>query len=381
MTPIGTRFVALWDYWRREGTEEFDFLTVKVALEKTFEPTLDHDKAIPASWKAENPEMVAKMEEIFRPVLRRGKRKWLSNSKMKRIVILKLERCLGRLLIRERAGLTWLNGLWTTCQTLIFRNDNPFPSDGIDLEKAFLGPTHALLPPQESLSTSDVDQVITAVYQQWGEHGEIPFDVLDTSKAVIMKTWRVNPTFYDPFWYNSRLTDNVHEFNPVDEFCKAFYGDSMAYMTEKPEPSGFLDERTLISFTSLFFWNVALSMGYLLYNGCLQLEIRVNPVNSLAHSIREEAEERNTKGWPAKYHRILSSNIPDYTGMLSFFVDVMPALHKTTSKIDTHMESNILFNTGLWKDYEHFLCSSTAIPSLADIEAIMGFRLLSESDA
>lgn len=98
-------------------------------------------------------------------------------------------------------------------------------------------------------------------------------------------------------------------------------------------------------------------MSQLIYDNCLQLEIRTSPINVLAQSIKNQAEERERKGWPAKYHRMISSNIPDYTGMLSIFVDVMPILHESTSKIDTHMESNILLNNGLWDDYEHFLYS------------------------
>jgi hypothetical protein len=62
------------------------------------------------------------------------------------------------------------------------------------------------------------------------------------------------------------------------------------------------------------------------------------------------ASSRTEKGWPVKYHRILTSNIPAYTGMLSIFIDVMPLLYEPTSMIDTHMESNILFNTGIWDD-------------------------------
>jgi hypothetical protein len=93
------------------------------------------------------------------------------------------------------------------------------------------------------------------------------------------------------------------------------------------------------------------------------------------------ASSRKEKGWPVKYHRILVSNIPDNTGMLSIFIDVMPLLYEPTSMIDTHTESNILFNTGIWDDYENFLYSSTAIPDLVGIDAILGLRFMSENCA
>lgn len=93
------------------------------------------------------------------------------------------------------------------------------------------------------------------------------------------------------------------------------------------------------------------------------------------------ASSRKEKGWPVKYHRILISNIPDYTGMLSIFIDVMPLLYEPTSMIDTHTESNILFNTGIWDENENFLYSSTAIPDLVGIDAILGLRFMSENCA
>lgn len=147
-----------------------------------------------------------------------------------------------------------------------FVNENPFFNRGIELDNAFLGANHAILPPEESLSDSSTYQLLAKVYQKWEEKEDVPLELLEESKEAIVETWRVNPTFYDPFWCSTDHKLNVHEFNPVDEFCKFFFQDAVAYMTEKPADLSFSegDDRTLFSFTSLFFWNVAFSMSQLI---------------------------------------------------------------------------------------------------------------------
>jgi len=43
--------------------------------------------------------------------------------------------------------------------------------------------------------------------------------------------------------------------------------------------------------------------------------------------------------------------------------------------------TNILLNTGLWKDYSHYVYSSTAVPTLTKVEELLGMKCIGEDSA
>jgi len=75
-----------------------------------------------------------------------------------------------------------------------------------------------------------------------------------------------------------------------------------------------------------------------------------------------------------KYHRITLSNIPDYTGMQSVYITLAPVLSLKSKSITPFIQSNCLLNTGLWKSYDDYIFSTTAL-GYKEAEAVFHLRV------
>lgn len=369
----------IWVYWINEGGNGCHFpSSVEEALDN-MNTEWGYEQA-PDFWNRENPEMAANVLAKGEAMLEE-RRTWMreqlsdvSNWTPETVTLLK-----------HHAGpdastselLDCVDAAVDGMSAAVLRNDNRYCSKVMEFHKLFVRQTHVLLPPTESENANPEDSCFQEVREAWADDDRLEryeAAMKDVQESVLTE-WRVNPTYFDPYWSMSPFY-NAHklEWDPTDDFCESFLGDALDYMTEKPEEAaGFGSEtRTFFALTSLFFWNVSHALSQVVQDGTLEIEIRFCPINTLTQSIRLNSLEREKKGWPVKYQRIRTSNIPDYTGMLSIFVDVLPLLHESTSKVHTHMESNVLFNTGLWDDYEHYIYSSTAIPTFVQVESILG---------
>lgn len=244
-------------------------------------------------------------------------------------------------------------------------------------ELTFLERTHTLLPPfQQCRSVLEVIHGLDA--RDEGTVNRMMEQALD----IVHDTWVTNPIMFDPLWETlGNGTIDMHEFDPINEFISLYITDATTATMKEP-PLASLDKPTgtleFFDYTSRFYWSAAYSLKNLaMKNRVLCLEWNVGGVTDLCRTMQDSSVDRRGRGWPTKFQRIFASNIPDYVGMLSFFTEVIPVLEESTEDVSTFMHTNILLNTGIWKDYAHYIYSSTAIPELDQVTQILGVQCTS----
>jgi tetratricopeptide (TPR) repeat protein len=235
------------------------------------------------------------------------------------------------------------------------------------VDQMFYATTHALLFPLENPHFEDLNKEMKPIrdkVQSSSPSTELQKAMLPFQKEIY-KTWKVNPVKFDPYWNcltqgDAKSRDN---FNAVKEWIEFFHTDDIqALLMEKQLFGVGLAKASLHACVSKFYWNAAKAMRNI--RDHLVLEVSLGGITDFGGLVQHNIAERQRHGLPTRYDRILMSNIPDYTGMLSTFTQVAPLLHDDRDTISTMMRSCILLNTGIWTDkdsYSQFVFSTVAL--------------------
>lgn len=245
------------------------------------------------------------------------------------------------------------------------------------LDKLFLQKTKCLQPP---IGPSDEMKEETAFFVL-GENGstkEEAIEAINEYKPRIREKWVTNPVQVDPsYWHFTDGSKAIDEFNPVQEFPEGFLTpEVISFMSQPPpdlkdaktpeEKENVLNSVSLHTNLIRYYWHVGRAVADL--SDKATIEIALGSIISFG----DTESNREGNGLPTKYHRITLSNIPDYTGMLSFFVKIAPLLSLKSKTVNPCIQSNCLLNTGLWKSFDDYVFSTTAL-GYKEAEAV--FRL------
>jgi hypothetical protein len=137
-----------------------------------------------------------------------------------------------------------------------------------------------------------------------------------------------------------------------------------------------LDDTTLIRCIVYFHYNLGTALVDLDHR--LTFEIRVGDVTSVCADMQAKSRERTQSGLPSKFHRILLSNVPDYTGMLSIFVHASPLLADESKSLCPILRGNCLLNAGIWKTYDQYIYSTVGLTAI-EVTRFFGLVVM-ESD-
>uniref|UniRef100_A0A7S2ULC9 DUF4470 domain-containing protein n=1 Tax=Attheya septentrionalis TaxID=420275 RepID=A0A7S2ULC9_9STRA len=244
-------------------------------------------------------------------------------------------------------------------------------SNGRILDQAFLKRTKGILPPNGYTAAG-------TLYDDIWENGPSDEALIDEAKKEVMESWVVNRTMFDPVWcdfWEGWVGRN--EYNPVAQIVKSFLWVTGIVESFTGDVVDCEDVRDLDFFecTSLLFWNTAHAITRLVDTGSLTFELSISPITDYCRKIQED----RMRSRPSIFHRIFLSNVPDYIGMLSVFTEVMPVLHRPSKRVPTFVQASVLFNNGIWEDYEHYIFSATAIPNAKEIRKLLGVQHLTSN--
>jgi len=213
-----------------------------------------------------------------------------------------------------------------------------------------------------------------------GSSKEEAIEAINKYKPHVRKNWVTNPVQIDPsYWFFSGGNRATDEFNPVKEFPQGFLTqDVISFMSEPPldilsaktdeEKEKAFKSNTLASNVIRYYWHVGRAVTNLL--GKTVIEIALGSIIAFG----DASSYREGKALPTKYHRITLSNIPDYTGMHSVFITLAPLLSLKSKSVTPCIQSNCLLNTGLWKSYDDYIFSTTAL-GYKEAEAVFRLRV------
>ena len=234
------------------------------------------------------------------------------------------------------------------------------------MDKLFLQQTKCIQPP---VGPSDEMKEETASFVL-GENcstEEEAIEAINEYKPRIREKWVANPVQVDPsYWHFTDGSKAIDEFNPVQEFPDGFLTpEVISFMSQPPpdlkdaktpeEKKHVLNSVNLYTNLIRYYWHVGRAVADL--SDKTTIEIALGSIISFG----DTGSDREGNGFPTKYHRITLSNIPDYTGMLSFFVKIAPLLSLKSKTVNPCIQSNCLLNTGLWKSFDDYIFSTTAL--------------------
>ncbi len=245
------------------------------------------------------------------------------------------------------------------------------------MDKLFLQQTKCLQPP---VGPSDEmkDETASFVLGENCSTKEEAIEAINEYKPRIREKWVTNPVQVDPsYWHFTDGSKAIDEFNPVQEFPEGFLTpEVISFMSQPPpdlkdaktpeEKGNVLKSVNLYTNLIRYYWHVGRAVADL--SDKTTIEIALGSIISFG----DTGNDREGNGLPTKYHRITLSNIPDYTGMLSFFVKIAPLLSLKSKTVNPCIQSNCLLNSGLWKSFDDYIFSTTAL-GYKEAEAV--FRL------
>jgi hypothetical protein len=242
------------------------------------------------------------------------------------------------------------------------------------MDKLFLEKTKCLYP--QYGPSDEINEELSSFVLGNGSKKEAT-EAMKKYKPHIRKNWVTNPVQVDPqYWYFLNGNQAIDEFNPVREFPQRFLTrEVISFMSEPPpdvssaetdeEKEKVFRSNTLAFNMIRYYWHVGRAVANML--GKTAIEIALGSIISFS-------SDRECSALPTKYHRITLSNIPDYTGMQSVFITLAPALLLKSNSITPCIQSNNLLNTGLWKSYDDYIFSTTAL-GYKEAEAVFHLRV------
>eukprot|EP01133_Synstelium_polycarpum_P007912 gene7912-9290_t len=220
-----------------------------------------------------------------------------------------------------------------------------------------------LLPPLPSVTNAVTDnKKVQDTYRElYKRQAFMPKGHRVDYSNTVEKTWRPNVTMIDQRW--SPISSENIKFNPIGVIAE-FYDFKWVGVPSMGEPKAF------DYFINVFFKS-AHGLAKLVAKKQVIMEIICGDMHAALGTIRANETSRSAKGLPTSFDSIYVSNVPDYTGFLSSFVDITPML-----KFERHssLSFGILLNTGLFKNLEEVVKSYTMIPSMKDTERYLGVK-------
>lgn len=222
-----------------------------------------------------------------------------------------------------------------------------------------------VLPPKNSADKTPLNRIFEKAHSDRGP-GKVEYEEV---RKIIESEWKTNPVVIDPSWLAmNEGRAPCMSFDPISSFMNDFgMNDEVQDLLIE---SG--DEKTeFFDYFATFFWNVATALTALLDDDILYLECNVDGLTCFCRDIMTTPDDREARKWPTKFQRIFVSNIPDYIGMLAFVTEVMPLIH---DRDGSYLISNVIMNTGIWKNFAHYVFSATAIPQLRQVPPLLGYQ-------
>ncbi|EFA85371.1 hypothetical protein PPL_02374 [Heterostelium album PN500] len=164
----------------------------------------------------------------------------------------------------------------------------------------------------------------------------------------ITETWKTNITMTDEFWRDT----GSYNFDPISTVGR-FYG-----MKWVGEPSQ--DKPRMFDYFIHVFYQASQGLVGLSKQNALTIEPITGDLHLALDEIALNKNQRIARGYPSEFDTIYLSNVPDYTGYLSIFSNIVLSL-----KHEKHcsVAFNCLLNTGLFKSLDEVLNTYLLIPS------------------
>ena len=125
--------------------------------------------------------------------------------------------------------------------------------------------------------------------------------------------------------------------------------------------------KSLFDWFSWYFHLASKALNNLTENrNCLKFEAYIGDVNDVFSTLSVKAKSKQEES-SSKFDRILLSNIPDYTCMIYVFIECMPMLKKIGY---SYINCNVLLNTRLWEDYEHYVYAGSLMQSIKECKEL-----------
>jgi len=196
---------------------------------------------------------------------------------------------------------------------------------------------------------------------------------IQKAKEEIHKKWHVNPMKFCPDWNEVGYKNNESDpTNPVKEFPNHFLHDQIHDFILSGAGKDIFNikvDDSLFDIFALFYINASFAIAKLVKQGNLSIEISLGSILDFANDIVAESDVRTKLNLPVSFEEVILSNVPDYTGMLSTFVQIGPILNRQT-EVPSNFRSNVLLNTGLFQNYDQYVFGSTAL-SVSGISRIL----------
>ena len=259
----------------------------------------------------------------------------------------------------------------------------PKHASALPLDKQYLEATHALLPPtRHSCPMPELSRETDFIFaDKLDRTSEKMSQAMRDHLSFIHKNWKTNPVKFDPEWYflgsGHMSPDNM---NPVIDWTEAYFqGQVLSTLTEAPdEDERYLYDSTLLELFIQFQWNLGISLVDLEESSSLVVEVNNGSILGFGDVVQNKAEERRAAGLPISYSRIFLSNVPDYVGMLSTFIQMQPLLGEASPGITkSTLRSNVLMNTGLFPKYDQYIYGTLALTA-DQVARTLRIRVLEE---
>eukprot|EP00978_Attheya_sp_CCMP212_P006485 scaffold14886_cov44-Attheya_sp.AAC.3 len=211
--------------------------------------------------------------------------------------------------------------------------------------------------------------------------------------TYIYNHWHVNPVKYDPDW---RDDEGSEKNNYVVDWADYYYHEDVRKLFHKPhqdEGPYLLCETNLFECVLSFYSNVGHAINQLVTESNLTIELKHGSILGFGNAMKEPSTRRSKSSLPLAYDRIYLSNVPDYTGMLSIFIELRSLLQKkklslcddmatvgssSIPETSSTLQSNVLLNTGLFQNYDEYVFGTMAL-SAAQVPRFLKMRVLNET--
>ncbi len=176
---------------------------------------------------------------------------------------------------------------------------------------------------------------------------------------------KINSNQYFILRYKQNGEDNLSIENTLRLTLNDFYHISIEneqHYLNPPNPKSLLD------WFSWYFHLASKALNNLTKNkNCLKFEGYIGDVNDVFSNLSVRAKSTQQDSF-SKFDRILLSNVPDYTGLIYVFIECIPMLKKIGH---SYISCNVLLNTGMWEDYEHYVYAGSLMQSIEECKELL----------
>ena len=176
------------------------------------------------------------------------------------------------------------------------------------------------------------------------------------NETALMLDYTGNVTFLDPAIGNPQngggasqvkySWQRASDFNTLEFLARLYIADGI----ETPQHG---ESLTLFDLSCNLWEKAAFAVKTLREGGdsTICFELSFGDMNLVAREVVLKERERQERGFPTRFLRAFTSNVPDYTGLIYPMVDIVPLLLPSTKAF---LRLNALFNIHFWKTAENF---------------------------